>query len=203
MAEILVQFETGVRGPAGRTYTPRACGRRMDDGRRWEGWIEFVPRDASPVLRTSRETVQPNRDDLRYWATGLSTTYLEGALNRALEPPPAVVVATAPARPTYEEPAMPVVHVSRDQPPLEPPQAVLDPFHVYAQGEEILRQELTALEPVHLRNIIRAYDLVPLDELDLQHLSRVALAELIVVAVQKRVSRVTGAVEPQPPSPNA
>jgi hypothetical protein len=36
---------------------------------------------------------------------------------------------------------------------------VLDPFAVYAQGEDILRKELHALSADHLRGIIRAYDL--------------------------------------------
>jgi hypothetical protein len=35
-------------------------------------------------MRTPRETEQPNREDLAYWATGLTQVYLEGALTRAL-----------------------------------------------------------------------------------------------------------------------
>lgn len=186
MAQVILQFDTSMRGPDGRVYSARACGRLMDDARRWEGWIEFLPNDASPVLRTSRETVQPNQDDLRYWATGLTTTYLEGALARAREPMPAVLVGKVTERPAYEEPAPGVVHVSSDSAPHVELPAVLDPFHVYAQGEEVLRRELAALDPLHLRNIIHAYDLPPADELDLLHMSRTALAELIVSAIRKR-----------------
>jgi hypothetical protein len=98
MPEVVVQFALVVAGPTGSTYVPRACGRVMEDGRRWEGWIEFVPEDSGAVLRTSQETVQPNRDDPRYWATGSTDTYLEGALERALEPPPVVTVPAVPAR---------------------------------------------------------------------------------------------------------
>lgn len=36
------------------------------------------------MRRTRRETTQPSRDALRYWATGLEPTYLQGALERAL-----------------------------------------------------------------------------------------------------------------------
>ena len=44
------------------------------------------------TLRSFRETTQPNLTDLRYWATGLTPVYLEGALERIL---PKAVVATA------------------------------------------------------------------------------------------------------------
>jgi hypothetical protein len=36
---------------------------------------------------------------------------------------------------------------------------VLDPFEVYAQGENVLRQELSALDLDHLRAIVEAYGL--------------------------------------------
>ena len=69
----------------GIAYTARACGAPMADGS-WEGWLEFTPLDGDPVLRSSRETTQPNRGDAIYWATGLTPVYLEGALQRALQP---------------------------------------------------------------------------------------------------------------------
>ena len=37
-------------------------------------------------IRSGRETTQPNRQDTAYWATGLTPVYLEGALERALNP---------------------------------------------------------------------------------------------------------------------
>jgi hypothetical protein len=185
MAEVLVEFQTAMAAPNGRSYKPRACGRLMDAKGRWEGWIEFVPVDTSPVLRTSKETVQPNLEDLRYWASGLTITYLEGALARALEPPPAVEAAPPPEPPTFDEPAPPTVHVSTT-PPREQPHALLDPFRVYAQGEEVLRQELTALAPVHLRSIVRAHALVDEDQLDIERMSRTGLADMIVGAVRRR-----------------
>jgi hypothetical protein len=158
---------------------------REDDGGCWEGRIEVVANHASPVLRTPQETVQPNREDLRYWATGLSAKYLEGALERALRPPPAVPVPGEPAQPTFDEPAPPVVHVSSPSASSIRPHAVLDPFRVYAQGED-LRKELTALEPSHLRNIIQAHGLVDEEALDLGQMSRASLVDLIVSGVRKR-----------------
>jgi hypothetical protein len=187
MGEVILNIDTDLPGPTGRSYRPRACGRRIEDGR-WEGWIEFVPADNRPVLRTSRETVQPDREALLYWATGLGVAFLEGALKRALEPPPAVPVPSGPVSSTYDEPAPPVVHVSSPAAPSVRPHAVLDPFHVYARGEDLLRKELTALDPSHLRNIIRAHGLIGEEELDLGQMSRAGLVDLIAAAVRKRVT---------------
>jgi len=84
MTEVLVAFDTTITAPDGSRWTPRACGARAVDGL-WEGWIEFVSADGqSATVRTPRETEQPNRADLLYWATGLTQAYLEGALNRAI-----------------------------------------------------------------------------------------------------------------------
>ncbi len=81
--EVLVRFSAHVTGSDGIAYIPQACGGVADDGL-WEGWLEFVA-DSGVVRRTPRETEQPNRDSLLYWAEGLSIAYLEGALARALQ----------------------------------------------------------------------------------------------------------------------
>lgn len=83
MAEVLIDFDATIVAPDGRRWTPRACGGVADDGL-WEGWIEFAATDGADRVRTPRETEQPNRQDLAYWATGLTEVYLEGALRRAL-----------------------------------------------------------------------------------------------------------------------
>src|SRR5688500_20170418 len=70
----------------GRIYIAQACGRERDD-RIWEGWLELVPDDGSPVLRSQRETTQPNRTALEYSASGLTPSYRKGALERSLTPP--------------------------------------------------------------------------------------------------------------------
>src|SRR5215469_2747411 len=65
------------------TYIVHVCGQERANGN-WEGWIEFHPTDASqPILSTERETSQPNRTALEYWADGLEPIYLDGALARA------------------------------------------------------------------------------------------------------------------------
>jgi hypothetical protein len=182
----MIQFDDPVLSHAGRLYTARACGRLMEDNRRWEGWIEFVPDTGEPVLRTPRETVQPNRDDLLYWATGLTAAYLEGALKRALEPP-RLRVRNVAAEPAYDGPAPTRPHRDVGAPPITQPRAVLDPFVVFAQGEDTLRSELSALSESHLRNVIRAHELVDEDEVDVRVMGRAALAELIVAAVNRRI----------------
>ena len=57
MALVVRSFRETLRFE-GITYRVRACGRKREEGL-WEGWLEFEPDDASPVLRTSRETTQP------------------------------------------------------------------------------------------------------------------------------------------------
>jgi hypothetical protein len=159
----------------GNPYSAQVAGRKA--GHVWEGWIEFSAVDGSDTRRSPRETTQPDRDALAYWATGLSPTYLEGAFRRALEPPaPAARSVTPAAR--FDSPAPPP---GTDL--VEPARAVLDPFSVAAKGEELLRRELGALRGWHLRNIIRAYALVGADA-DLDSLSEPALVELIVRGVQ-------------------
>ena len=85
MAELIVSFTEPTRSASGDLYYGRALGKIGDDGL-WEGWLEFVLAGDEETVRTARETEQSKRDDLDYWAQGLSATYLEGALERALRP---------------------------------------------------------------------------------------------------------------------
>jgi len=82
MPEVFVRFTEPIRSHYGVAYYPRVCGRTDDIGR-WEAWLEFEPANGGEVLRSPRETVQPNRTDVSYWAGGLTRVYLEGALDRA------------------------------------------------------------------------------------------------------------------------
>lgn len=184
---VLVQFESPVSGENGHAYIARVCGRQAADNM-WEGWIEFDPGSGGPVLRTPRETTQPNQTDLEYWASGLTEAYLEGALERALNPEPTgAPPRTVGAKPAYDGPA-PSEEPRRQttSAAVKPTHAVLDPFEVYAQGEDLLRQELSALDEGHLRNIVRAHDLVGDEEMDLLALRRPALVDMIVAAVRRR-----------------
>ena len=86
MAEVLAQFPDLLTMSDGTKYVAQACGAPNADGL-WDGWIEFLPTDGGSPLRSSRETTQPNKTDAEYWASGLTAVYLEGALDRALNPP--------------------------------------------------------------------------------------------------------------------
>lgn len=84
MAELLVKFDEPIVGPAGEKYFADAVGSEVDGGL-WEGWLEFLPvSEGSSALGSGRETTQPNRTDVEYWAQGLTKVYLEGALARAI-----------------------------------------------------------------------------------------------------------------------
>lgn len=85
MAETIHEYTSRYLDEAdGTYYAVLACGERRDDGM-WEGWIEFQPLNGELPRRTGRETTQPNRDALVYWASGLEPIYFEGAFGRAGE----------------------------------------------------------------------------------------------------------------------
>jgi hypothetical protein len=168
----------------GRAFVARVCGAPM--GSAWQGWIEFTAVDTGETIRTPRETTQSKRTDMAYWASGLTASYLDGALARALRPPPVVRQATPPAA-AYDEPA-PAVASSAGR--AAPPNAsVLDPFSVYQKGEIVLRQELGALASWHLVNIIRAYGLSEIDAAALDAMPAGALIEMIVAGVKAADNR--------------
>ncbi len=72
MAQTVGQFDTPVVHTSGARYQARACGRERQDGL-WEGWIEFENIETGAVLRTVRETTQPNLTDLRVLGNGTHT----------------------------------------------------------------------------------------------------------------------------------
>ena len=181
MAEVFVEFAEPVVTKGGAAYIARACGSEADNGH-WQGWLEFIPVDGSTPLRSGRETTQPNRQDTEYWATGLTPVYLEGALDRALNP-----LARTPSKPSPE----PVFDAPADIPVANPSrESVLNPFSVYRKGEDLLRRQLSALSAWHLVNIIDAYELSTQSARDLAATPASVLVELIVAAVRARTTEV-------------
>jgi hypothetical protein len=162
MGEVLVEFSEPIAAD-GVTYVARACGAEIENGH-WEGWVEFVPIDGGEVIRSARETTQPNRTDTVYWATGLTPVYLEGSLERALTP-----VVHHPARMS----------------------SVLNPFSAARNGEVMLRRQLSALSPRHLINILLAHDLTAQSQQELQLLGAAELVELIVASVRAEIEEPT------------
>jgi hypothetical protein len=182
MAEVFVTFPDAIRGADGREYTARACGTEGAD-RLWQGWIEFTQAGSSETLRSGRETTQPNRQDLMYWATGLTTVYLEGALHRAQTPRVAPAPVPEPV-PVFDGPAPDRV----TEPP--PGTSVLNPFAVYRKGETLLRRQLAALSDWHLVNIVRDHALSDLAPAALAAMSSQDLIDLVVGAVRARAGEV-------------
>ena len=176
MAEVLVEYSDVVTSPDGTSYTARACGSEMPDGK-WQGWLEFLAIEDGEPIRSGRETTQPNRTDTEYWATGLTPVYLEGALVRALKPlvrPPAREV---PA-PAFDGPAPNIAEVDPNA------DSILNPFAVYRRGELMLRKRLAALSGWHLVNIIRDHHLSDADLSELDAMPHEALVDLIVNGVK-------------------
>ena len=177
MAEVLVQFTEPVIRSSGEVYVARAVGAAMPDGL-WQGWVEFLPVGEGEAVRSGRETTQPNRADVVYWATGLTPVYLEGALDRALKPLTRHAAEHVPP-PVFDEP---------NTEPLPPPTAesILNPFSVFRKGELLLRRQLMALSEWHLLNIIRAYDLSDQSDDALNQMNAPALVEIITAMVRAR-----------------
>jgi hypothetical protein len=162
--EVDEPIETPLVTANGERHTIRIRGRVLDQTGIWEGWVEFTDSNGRTV-RTDRETTQPNRRDLIYWATGLSTAFYEGALERAINrrPESAARQAADSSGAVGEEP-------------------ILDPFQVYAQGELLLRDQLSALSEMHLQNIVRAWDFGPVEA----GADRETLVELILEGVRSK-----------------
>ena len=180
MAIVLMEFVNEMAGDDGSRYEARACGRAREDGL-WEGWVEFVPVVGGEPIRTGRETTQPNEADVRYWATGLTGPYLEGALSRALGPAPAAAPARPPVseKPHFEGPAERPGHRTIAT------RAVLDPFEVYQTGGDgLLQKQLGALDEANLRNIVRAYALSSESPDALRTQNRAQLIGTIVASVE-------------------
>jgi hypothetical protein len=176
MAQTVAQFDTPVIYH-GTQYRARVCGRQREDGL-WEGWIEFENITTGAVLRTVRETTQPNLTDLTYWATGLTPVYLEGALARTLEAPKSVP-GTPVSPPYYKGPA------ERRGAEHAWPESILNPFSVYDKNPELLAQELTALRAWHLRQIIRDYHLVDEESIRIENMTEPELGSLIMQRVRE------------------
>lgn len=84
MAQVVREWPVKLVGEDGHTYAlVRAMAEPMSGGG-WAGWLEFLTAGGERVI-TDRETTQSKLSDVEYWATGLEATYLEGALQRALE----------------------------------------------------------------------------------------------------------------------
>jgi hypothetical protein len=182
MADVLVSYETPITGEGG-LYHARSVGRLAEDGM-WEAWFEYEPLDDDgPVIVGTVESRKPESQYINYWATGVTPIYLEGALNRALNP--ITVRVRVPEVPVSDTPARRVHPVAVGP---SRPEAVLDPFEIGGRSLDVLRQELGALNRPRLLNIIAAYDLNPRGE-DVSWMTDAQLVTFIVTATEVQLSR--------------
>lgn len=79
---LIHEFAEPFLGPDGVTYVVRAWAQGRSDGT-WIGWLTFVGIDDAVVRKTPRETSQSSLEHVRYWASGLEPTYVEGAFSRS------------------------------------------------------------------------------------------------------------------------
>ncbi len=86
MVHFIVQYP-GTFEARGARYVARVYADQQPRGL-WEAWFVFFP--LAPLaggrpLATDQETTQSKREDLVYWANGITPVYLQGALSRAID----------------------------------------------------------------------------------------------------------------------
>jgi hypothetical protein len=82
MVHFVQQYSQILVAQDAQKYVVRVYAARQPDGL-WDGWFVFFPLYGGRALATDRETTQNSLSAVDYWATGITTTYLEGALKRA------------------------------------------------------------------------------------------------------------------------
>jgi ATP-dependent Clp protease ATP-binding subunit ClpA len=81
--ELIRTYPDVVLKADGSVFRCASYAKERADGR-CEGRVVFFPLHGGPPVATDRETTQPRRAFLDYWADGLTATFLQGALSRAL-----------------------------------------------------------------------------------------------------------------------
>jgi hypothetical protein len=83
MDTLFQQFERPIRDASGDTFLVFVQGRSRPHDT-WEAWLVFERQRDARRFSTPVESTQPDASAILYWASGLTNTYLEGALDRAL-----------------------------------------------------------------------------------------------------------------------
>ncbi len=86
MDKLLQQFEQPVTDAGGARYTVYLYGRSRPSDT-WQGWLVFERQSDGLRFATGTETTQPNAAAILYWASGLTSAYFDGALDRARKTP--------------------------------------------------------------------------------------------------------------------
>ena len=91
MFELVHRYDI-ISSARGARYRPSVYAEPDVDGR-WSAWIVFFPVSGGPPVATDRETTQSAYPALVDWAASLTATYLEGALDRALNLEPSLATS--------------------------------------------------------------------------------------------------------------
>ncbi|MCA1563967.1 MAG: hypothetical protein LC804_28215 [Acidobacteria bacterium] len=100
--ECLHDYGWTIPSEAGGLYAARVYGAQQAEGP-WQAWFVFFPMQGGRAIATDRETTQSTREDVVYWAGGITPVYLEGALERALRLLPAARLERRMAEADREE----------------------------------------------------------------------------------------------------
>ncbi len=185
MAEVLVQFDEPYHDPDGRAFVAQVCGQSTHGGL-WEGWVQFMPADGGDPVKTRRQTEQLSRGDLRYWTAGLTRDRLLSLLFSALTEHKSATPWRNPGPLVFDD-IDPAERIVFDSATLSRNTYRVDPFLLYAQGEQTLRQQLRLLDATQLREIVSHHHLAEMNNLGSARTFEESLVDRIVAAVQQRV----------------
>lgn len=82
MVHFVKQYSQVLIAPDRNEYVARVYAATHSQGL-WDGWFAFFPLRGGREVVTDFETTQNSLAAVSYWAGGITTTYLEGALQRA------------------------------------------------------------------------------------------------------------------------
>lgn len=174
MSEVIVDLPYRLLDTQDREFLVSVAGEQRLDGI-WEAWLEFVPLDDADVLLTPTETTQSNRAALQHWAEVLEETYVQGAFRRAVAASDEAFVSRLVAR------KVPVAAAPLNDVDLP------DPFQLFIESPETMRERLYALSRTVLLKIIEDFGLNP-GAKNLSWLSDRQLVTFIVTAVDAQVA---------------
>jgi hypothetical protein len=107
MSDTNRKLDVTVRERAGGVYMVYVAARQRPDGR-WEGMLEFRPRNGGDPVTSNAQTTQTTADDVFRWAAALSTAHIENSLTTAMTP-------ASPSRPGYSSLSTPPAAYDRVQ----------------------------------------------------------------------------------------
>ena len=82
MVHFVTQYPQVLVSPDGHEYVARVYASTHALAG-WDAWFVFFPLRGGRELATDRQTTQGSLAAVSYWASGITTTYLEAALERA------------------------------------------------------------------------------------------------------------------------